>query len=82
MCFVICYMFKYILDLFFRLEAKKKSEPKKVVLQDEKLTELERKLQERKAQRMKERESAKSVSNRHSASRTKSLINQKVCMTF
>lgn len=60
-----------------RLEAKKKSEPKKFVLQDEKLTELERKLQERKAQRMKERESAKSVSNRHSASRTKSLINQK-----
>ena len=60
-----------------RLEAKKKSEPKKVVLQDEKLTELERKLQERKAQRMKERESAKSVSNHHSASRTKSLINQK-----
>lgn len=82
MCLVICYMFKYILDLFFRLEAKKKSEPKKVVLQDEKLTELERKLQERKAQRMKERESAKSVSNHHSASRTKSLINQKVCMTF
>lgn len=61
-----------------RLEAKKKSDPKKIELKDEKLTELQKKLEERKAQRMKEKESAKTGSDRNSAiSRTKSLINQK-----
>lgn len=61
-----------------RLETKKKSEPKKIELKDEKLTELQKKLEERKAQRMKERESAKLGKKRNSAdNRTRSLINQK-----
>ncbi|XP_052102292.1 cilia- and flagella-associated protein 99-like isoform X3 [Mytilus californianus] len=61
-----------------RLETKKKSEPKKIELKDEKLTELQKKLEERKAQRMKEREAAKLGTKRNSAdNRTRSLINQK-----
>ncbi|XP_071170126.1 cilia- and flagella-associated protein 99-like isoform X5 [Mytilus edulis] len=61
-----------------RLETKKKSEPKKIELKDEKLTELQKRLEERKAQRMKERQSAKLGTKRSSAdNRTRSLINQK-----
>ena len=48
-------------------------------MKDEKLTELQKRLEERKAQRMKERQSAKLGTKRSSAdNRTRSLINQKV----
>ncbi|XP_048746948.2 cilia- and flagella-associated protein 99-like isoform X2 [Ostrea edulis] len=61
-----------------RFECRKKGLiPKKPEIKDPKLLELERKLEERKAQRKKEQEKAKLVPSRQSMNQTKNLINQK-----
>jgi hypothetical protein len=63
----------------FRFECRKKGLiPKKPEVKDPKLLELEKKLEERKAQRKKEQEKAKLVPSRQSMNQTKNLINQKV----
>jgi len=67
-----------MLNRFQRFENKKKGEPKKMEVKNEKLTELEKKLEEKKAQRKREQQSAKITSSRQSANRTKYLITQKV----
>ncbi|KAL3864337.1 hypothetical protein ACJMK2_006028, partial [Sinanodonta woodiana] len=59
-----------------RLEARKKGEPKKMEIQNEKLTELQKKYEEKKMQRLKEQE-VKIVANPMSVKKTQSLINQK-----
>ncbi|OWF41505.1 cilia- and flagella-associated protein 99-like [Mizuhopecten yessoensis] len=60
-----------------RFEKRKKGEPRPLQVKDEKLTELERRLEERKATRKREQESARITSSRSAANRTQSLINQK-----
>lgn len=60
-----------------RFERRKKGEPRPLQIKDEKLTELERRLEERKAMRKREQQSAKITASRTAANRTQSLINQK-----
>ncbi|KAK3590166.1 hypothetical protein CHS0354_041220 [Potamilus streckersoni] len=59
-----------------RLEARKKGEPKKMEIQNEKLTELQKMYEEKKKQRLKEQE-VKIVVDPKSVKKTQSLINQK-----
>ncbi|XP_046574848.1 cilia- and flagella-associated protein 99-like [Haliotis rubra] len=60
-----------------KYEERKKTRGVKVEIQDEKLTELQRRLEEKKSERLREQENAKLVASRHSAQRTRSLIHQK-----
>ncbi|KAJ8317728.1 hypothetical protein KUTeg_005632 [Tegillarca granosa] len=61
-----------------KLEEKKRSATqRKPEYQDDRLLEMQRKLDERKAQRRKEQEKSKITSNQMSTDRTRSLINQK-----
>lgn len=60
-----------------RLESRKKGEPKKLKVQNEELSALEKQLQEKKQQRLQAQESSRLVPTSKSAQRTKSLINQK-----
>ncbi|XP_033756504.1 cilia- and flagella-associated protein 99-like isoform X1 [Pecten maximus] len=60
-----------------RFEKRKKGEPGPLQVKDDKLTELERKLEERKATRKREQQSAKITASRSAANRTQNLISQK-----
>lgn len=60
-----------------RFECKKKNAHKRPEIKDEKLLELEKKLEERRALRKKEQEKSKISPNLQSVNRTKNLINQK-----
>lgn len=60
-----------------RLESRKKGEPKKMQVQNEELSALQQRLEEKRQQRLQAQETSRLVPNSKSAQRTKSLINQK-----
>ncbi|KAL4232291.1 Cilia- and flagella-associated protein 99 [Mactra antiquata] len=60
-----------------KLENRKKGEPRKMEVQTEELSALQKRLQEKRQQRLQTQESSRLVSNSKSAQRTKNLINQK-----
>lgn len=60
-----------------KLESRKKGEPKKIQIQTEELSALQKRLEEKKQQRRQVQETSRLAPNTKSAQRTKSLINQK-----
>ena len=68
------------MSFFFviRLESRKKGEPKKSQIQTEELSALQKRLEEKKQQRLRSQEASKITPNAKSSARTKNLITQKV----
>lgn len=60
-----------------KLESRKKGEPKKMQVQNEELSALQKRLEEKRQQRLQTQETSRLLPNSKSARRTKSLINQK-----
>ncbi|XP_053407341.1 cilia- and flagella-associated protein 99-like isoform X2 [Mercenaria mercenaria] len=60
-----------------KLESRKKGEPKKMQVQNEELSALQKRLEEKRQQRVRTQETSRLVPNTKSAQRTKSLITQK-----
>ena len=69
------------INLKYRLEGRKRGElPKKIEVQNDELSALQKRLEEKKRQRKQEQASQRIGASTESAQRTRNLINQKVCI--